>query len=195
MARLPDLIDFAQVHQLRIGAIRDLIEYRAATEHLVEKVTEKRVDTPHGPFTLSAFEDKTTGDVHLAMSRGDIHADHETLVRVHEPISVLDFLDPGSGRHSFPVDEALAAIAAAGRGVLILLYRPQSGQDLLATLTDAPSAPRPATRWDPRLFGVGAQILRALGVGKMKLMASPRKIPSMAGFGLEITGYLERPPR
>jgi len=193
MARLPDLIDFAQIHQLRIGAIRDLIEYRAATEHLVEKVSEKRVDTGYGPFTLSAFEDKTTGDVHLAMSCGSIEPGLETLVRVHEPISVLDFLDPRSGRHSFPVDEALRSIAAAERGVLILLYRPQSGQDLLAALTDAPSAPRPAIKWDPRLFGIGAQILRALGVGRMKLMASPRKIPSMAGFGLEITGYQERP--
>jgi 3,4-dihydroxy 2-butanone 4-phosphate synthase / GTP cyclohydrolase II len=193
MARLPDLIDFAQIHQLRIGAIRDLIEYRAATEHLVEKVSEKRVDTGYGPFTLSAFEDKTTGDVHLAMSCGRIEPGLETLVRVHEPISVLDFLDPRSGRHSFPVDEALRSIAAAERGVLILLYRPQSGQDLLAALTDAPSAPRPAIKWDPRLFGIGAQILRALGVGRMKLMASPRKIPSMAGFGLEITGYVEKP--
>jgi 3,4-dihydroxy 2-butanone 4-phosphate synthase/GTP cyclohydrolase II len=193
MARLPDLIEFARIHELRIGAIRDLIEYRAATEHLVEKVATKAVNTDYGPFTLSAFEDTTTGEVHLAMSCGAIEPGEETLVRVHEPISVLDFLDPGSGRHSFPVDQALKSIAATGRGVLILLYRPQSGQDLLAALTDAPSAPRPATKWDPRLFGVGAQILRALGVGKMRLMASPRKIPSMAGFGLEITGYLERP--
>jgi 3,4-dihydroxy 2-butanone 4-phosphate synthase / GTP cyclohydrolase II len=193
MARLPDLIEFARAHQLKIGAIRDLIEYRAATEHLVEKVAAKAVSTDYGPFTLSAFEDKTTGEVHLAMSCGAIEAGQETLVRVHEPISVLDFLDPRSGRHSFPVDEALRTIAAAGRGVLILLYRPQSGQDLLAALTDAPSAPRPATKWDPRLFGVGAQILRALGVGRMKLMSSPRKIPSMAGFGLEITGYVEKP--
>ena len=193
MARLPDLIDFAGAHRLKIGAIRDLIEYRAATEHLVEKVAVKAVTTDYGPFTLSAFEDKTTGEVHLAMSCGAIDASRETLVRVHEPISVLDFLDPNSGRHSFPVDEALRTIATAGCGVLILLYRPQSGQDLLAALTDAPSAPHPAIKWDPRLFGVGAQILRALGVGKMKLMSSPRKIPSMAGFGLEITGYVEKP--
>lgn len=193
MARLPDLIEFAREHGLKIGAIRDLIEYRAATEHLVEKVASKSVNTDYGPFTLSAFEDTTSGEVHLAMSCGTIDSQAETLVRVHEPISVLDFLDPHSGRHSFPVDDALRAIAAAGRGVLILLYQPQSGQDLLAALTDAPSSPRPATKWDPRLFGIGAQILRALGVGRMKLMSSPRKIPSMAGFGLEITGYLEQP--
>jgi 3,4-dihydroxy 2-butanone 4-phosphate synthase/GTP cyclohydrolase II len=72
MARLPDLLEFAQEHGLKIGAIRDLIEYRAATEHLVEKVSEKDVDTAHGRFRLSAFEDKTSGDVHFALSHGDI---------------------------------------------------------------------------------------------------------------------------
>ncbi|MBL8436768.1 MAG: 3,4-dihydroxy-2-butanone-4-phosphate synthase [Zoogloeaceae bacterium] len=193
MARLPDLVGFAAEHGLKIGAIRDLIEYRAATEHLVERIAAKPVDSPYGVLTLSAFRDNTSGDVHFALSHGEIDATRETLVRVHEPISVLDFLDPGSGRHSFPVDAALRTIAAAEQGVLILLYRPQSGEDLLATLTNDPAVPRPAAKWDPRLFGVGAQILRALGVGRMKLMASPRKIPSMAGFGLEITGYLEHP--
>ena len=190
MARLPDLIEFAAGHKLKIGAIRDLIEYRAATESLVERVSEKQVHTEYGHFTLTAFEDKTTGDVHLAMHCGSIDASVETLVRVHEPISVLDFLDPKSGRHSFPVDAALRTIAEAGSGVVILLYRPQSSRDLLAALTNDPSAPKPAVKWDPRLFGIGAQMLRDLNVGKMTLLASPRKIPSMAGFGLEICGYL-----
>lgn len=191
MARLPDLIGFAKEHGLKIGAIRDLIEYRAAHEKLVEKVAEKEVVNEYGRFTLYAFKDCTSDAVHLALSCGDIEPGSETLVRVHEPISVLDFIDPRSGRHTFPVDTAMQTIAEAGRGVLLLLYRPQSGQDLVAALTDAPSAPRPATKWDPRLFGIGAQILRALKVGRMKVLATPRKIPSMAGFGLEITGYME----
>ncbi len=190
MARLPDLIEFGREHDLKIGAIRDLIEHRAATEHLVEKVTEKEVDTPHGRFRLSAFEDKTSGDVHFALAHGDIRPDRETLVRVHEPISVVDFLDPESARHSFPVNDALASLAAAEAGVIVLLYRPQSGRELLASLNG--TADRPV-KWDARLFGVGAQILRALEVGKMRLLASPRKIPSMAGFGLEITGFVDKP--
>jgi 3,4-dihydroxy 2-butanone 4-phosphate synthase / GTP cyclohydrolase II len=188
MARLPDLVEFAREHGLKIGAIRDLIEYRAATEHLVEKVAEKEVDTPHGRFQLFAFEDRTSGDVHFALSRGQIDPARETLVRVHEPISVVDFLDPASGRHSFPVNQAMAAIAAAEAGVIVLLYRPQSGRDLLGSLTGTTDRP---VKWDPRLFGVGAQILRALNVGKMRLMSNPRKIPSMAGFGLEITGFVD----
>src|SRR5574343_476928 len=189
MARLPELIEFAKEHGLKIGAIRDLIEYRARTEKLIEKVSEKTVNTAHGPFRLCAFEDKTSGEVHLAMSYGEIRPDVEVLTRVHEPVSVLDFLDPASGRHSFPIDTTLRRIVEHGAGVLVLLYRPQSGQELLDQLAPA-SAPRPAQKWDPRLFGIGAQILRALQVGKMKLMASPRKIPSMAGFGLTLTGHV-----
>ncbi|NTV10336.1 MAG: 3,4-dihydroxy-2-butanone-4-phosphate synthase [Zoogloea sp.] len=188
MARLPQLIEFAKEHGLKIGAIRDLIGYRARTEKLVERVAEKTVQTPHGEFRLSAFEDKTSGEVHLALACGDIRPEVETLVRVHEPISVLDFIDPTSGRHSFPVDRALARIAAHGHGVMILLHRPQTGQELLDQLSGA-TAPA-AGKWDPRLFGIGAQILRDHHVGKMRLLASPRKIPSMAGFGLEVCGYL-----
>ncbi|HJV26584.1 MAG TPA: bifunctional 3,4-dihydroxy-2-butanone-4-phosphate synthase/GTP cyclohydrolase II [Aromatoleum sp.] len=188
MARLPDLVEFAKEHGLKIGAIRDLIQYRSANEHLVERVADKEVETAHGRFRLSAFEDKTTGEVHFALSKGEIRPERETLVRVHEPISVVDFLDPESGSHSFPVNQALAQLAQAEQGVIVLLYRPQSGSELLAGLR---GDGRPAAKWDARLFGVGAQILRDLKVGKMRLLASPRKIPSMAGFGLEITGFVE----
>ncbi len=189
MARLPDLVEFGRAHGIRIGAIRDLIEYRAATERLVECVAEKEVETAHGRLRLSAFEDKTSGAIHFALTHGVIEAARETLVRVHEPISVVDFLAPDSTHHSFPVDSAMQAIAGAEAGVIVLLYRPQSGRELLASLTGSRDG-RPQ-KWDPRLFGVGAQILKALGVGKMRLLSSPRKIPSMAGFGLEITGFAD----
>ena len=191
MARLPDLIPFAQAHGLKIGAIRDLIEYRAANETLVERVAEKQVETPQGRFTLAAFEDKTSGDIHFALVHGTITPEQETLVRVHEPISVVDFLDPESGLHSFPINSALGRIAKGERGVVVLLYRPQSGQELLAGLTGQGGSARP-NRWDPRLFGIGAQILRDLSVGRMRLMSNPRKIPNMAGFGLEITGFVDQ---
>ncbi len=191
MARLPDLVPFAQEHGLKIGAIRDLIEYRAATESLVERVADKEVDTAWGRFRLCAFEDRTSGDVHFAMSRGNINPQTETLVRVHEPISVVDFLDPGGARHSFPVGDALARLAQAECGVMVLLYRPQSGKDLLAGINGNNNTPRSA-RWDPRLFGVGAQILRDLNVGRMRVLAPRQKIPNMAGFGLEITGFVDQ---
>jgi 3,4-dihydroxy 2-butanone 4-phosphate synthase/GTP cyclohydrolase II len=193
MARLPDLIEFAAEHGLKIGTIADLIHYRSETEKLIERVAEKDIHNPHGTFRLAAFEDKTTGEVHLALSHGEIKADRETLVRVQEAASVLDFLDSKSPRASFNIDQALQTIAAADCGVIVLLRRPDSGQDLLAALRVSPTGtavPPQAAKWDPRTYGIGAQILLELGVGKMRLMSSPRKMPSMTGFGLEVCGYL-----
>ncbi|MDB5813759.1 MAG: ribB [Rhodocyclales bacterium] len=189
MARLPDLLLFAREHALKIGAIRDLIHYRAAVEKMVERVADKAVQTPHGEFRLAAFEDRTSGELHLAMYLGDIQRDIETLVRVHEPVSVLDFIDPSSSRHTYTVDAALARIAKHGHGALILLQRTENPEEMLAVLGVRKDQPQPATKWDPRIFGIGAQILRDLGVGKMRVLAAPRRIPSMSGFGLEVTGY------
>ena len=187
MARLPDLIEFAHRHQLKIGAIRDLIEYRAANENLIERIANKEIDTPYGHFRLTAFRDNTTNDVHFAVYHGDIRPETETLVRVHEPVSFIDFLDSSIASRSFPLQQAFKWLGKAEAGVAVLLYRPQTGQELLDYLVGK-SAPQ--ARWDARLFGVGAQILRSLNVGKMRVLSSPRKIPSMAGFGLEITGFL-----
>jgi 3,4-dihydroxy 2-butanone 4-phosphate synthase/GTP cyclohydrolase II len=190
MARLPDLIEFVKAHGLKIGAIADLIHYRSANERLVERVADKEIVCAHGSFRLCAFRDKTSEQVHLALAKGDIRPERETLVRVHEPISVLDFLDCQNRRHSFSVEQAMRAIAAHGAGVIVLMRRNESGQDVLAMLNgDTPSS-APSFTWDPRVYGIGAQILRELNVGKMRLLAQPRKMPSMTGFGLEITGYL-----
>ncbi|WP_018227840.1 bifunctional 3,4-dihydroxy-2-butanone-4-phosphate synthase/GTP cyclohydrolase II [Methyloversatilis universalis] len=189
MARLPDLIEFAAEHGLKIGAIRDLIAYRAANEALVREVSKREVSNAYGRFTLHGFEDTTTGEIHLALVKGDITPEVETLVRVHEPISVLDFLDAGNDRHSFSIDRAMQLINEAGSGVIVMLRRTETDADLRGLLTDPTAAP--AVRWDARTFGVGAQILRSLNVRKMRLLASPRKIPSMAGFDLELTGYLQ----
>ncbi|BBO22298.1 MAG: riboflavin biosynthesis protein RibBA [Candidatus Desulfobacillus denitrificans] len=190
MARLPDLIEFAKAHNLKIGAIADLIHYRNENETLVERIAEKDVACAHGDFRLTGYRDKTSGDVHLALVKGKIDPEGETLVRVHEPITVLDFLDCQSDRHSFSVDRAMRTIARHGSGVIVLLRRASSTPDLVAALQGEGEATRPAAKWDPRLYGIGAQILRDLGVRRMKLLASPRKMPSMAGFQLEITGYL-----
>ena len=189
MARLPDLTPFAQKHGLKVGAIRDLIHYRAAVEKLVERIADKPVPTAHGEFRLAAFSDRTSGEIHLAMYLGQFDSQTETLVRVHEPVSALDFLDPTSSRHTYSLDQALARIAANGHGVLILLRRPETQVEMLAALGVKAEAQKPAAKWDPRLFGIGAQILRDLGVSRMRVMAHPMRLPSMKGFGLEITGY------
>jgi 3,4-dihydroxy 2-butanone 4-phosphate synthase / GTP cyclohydrolase II len=187
MARLPDLVEFARLHGLKIGAIVDLIHYRSQTERLIERVGERPIRTAEGDFRLVTFRDKLTDATHLALTRGEIVPERETLVRVHEPLSVVDLLDYGSRAHSWTIPAALAAIARAERGVLVLLHRPESAQELRQrAVADQPAA---ETRVDLRNYGIGAQILRDLNVGRMRLLARPRKMPSMAGFGLEVTGY------
>ena len=189
MARLPDLVEFARLHGLRIGAIADLIHYRSQTESLVERIGERPVRMPEGEFRLVTYRDKLTDATHLALARGSIVPERETLVRVHEPLSVVDFLDSGSRTHSWTIAAALSAIARAGRGVLVLLHRPESASELRQrALTDQPAA---EPRVDLRNYGIGAQILRDLNVGKMRLLARPRKMPSMTGFGLEVTGHAD----
>jgi 3,4-dihydroxy 2-butanone 4-phosphate synthase/GTP cyclohydrolase II len=190
MARLPDLIAFGAQHGLKIGAIADLIHYRSQNEMLVERVADRLVQTVYGAFRLIAYRDMSTRDTHIALVRGDIAPDAETLVRVHEPLSVMDFLDVTGGGHSWPILAALEAIAEAGSGVLLLLHRPETPEALLARID--PGADAGARGPDLRDYGIGAQILRDLGVGRMKLLSSPRRMPSMAGWGLEVTGYRER---
>ncbi len=199
MARLPDLIEFADLHSLKIGTIADLIHYRSANESLVRRTVEREIDTASGRFKLIAYRDKPTGASHLVMARGEISADRETLVRVHEPLSVIDLLETGTGVHSWGIGEALAAIAKNGTGVMVLLNCSQSDDALEARLSDdspdARSSRRSDRSADLRTYGIGAQILRDLGVGRMRLMATPRKMPSMTGFGLEVLGYADLPKR
>ena len=130
MARLPDLIVFAQSHDLKIGTIADLIQYRSRTERLVERIAERPLTTAHGAFRLVVYRDKLTDATHLALVRGPLSPDTETLVRVHEPLSVMDLLDSGSTSHSWTISAALAGVANAGRGVVVLLHRPESAQEL-----------------------------------------------------------------
>src|SRR3989440_1698562 len=191
MARLPDLMNFAAEHQLKIGTIADLIEYRSRNESLVSRTLERDIETAWGRFHLIAYRDLALGSIHLALVLGTPAGGRETLVRVHEPLSIVDLLDAGPGTHSWGVGEALAAIREAGEGAMVLLNCTQSTDALQARLGEVrPVAGRAA---DLRLYGIGAQILRDLGIGRMRLLAEPRKMPSMAGFGLEGAGYVSGP--
>ena len=194
MARLPDLQIFAAQHGLKIGTIADLIAYRSRTESLVHKVSSRPMHTAHGEFTANAYKDMTSGAVHMALVKGTWGADAEVLARVHEPLSVLDALEPNRVMHSWGLDAALARISVEGTGVVVLLNCGESGEQLLNQFDGtARSAHGPERgRMDLRSYGVGAQILRDCGVQKMRLMGNPRRMPSMTGYGLEITGYLSK---
>ena len=189
MARLPDLVEIAQRHQIKIGSIADLIHYRSETEKLIERAVERTVATLYGEMRLIAYRDKIANETHLALVKGTPTANQECLVRVHEPLSVFDLLDSTSRTHSWSLINALQAISKASSGVVVLLNHSESGEDLIARIQGADEPIR--YNQELRTYGIGSQILLDLGVRKMRLMATPRKMPSMMGFGLEITGYLE----
>ncbi len=191
MARLPDLIAFAQEHRLKIGTIADLIEDRSRNEALIERAGARPLVTAQGEFDCTAFRDRS-GGLHLALTHGRWSEDDEVLVRVHEPLSVLDLLDVGAPcRHSWPLPRALAVLQANPRSAAVLL---NCGEDVAALvphlLPSASGLVRPRGQMDLRTYGIGAQILRELGIAKMKLLGSPRRMPSMTGYGLEVTGFV-----
>jgi 3,4-dihydroxy 2-butanone 4-phosphate synthase/GTP cyclohydrolase II len=187
MARLPELEVFAQQHGLKIGTIADLITYRSRNETLIERIGTRTLETVHGGFDCAVFRDRT-GQIHLALSTGHWQADDEVLVRVHEPLSVLDLLDAGAQQHSWPLPQALQALRESGRGVAVLLNCQREAELLVADLLPSGDTNR-STTMDLRTYGVGVQILRELGVRRMCLLSNQRRMPSMAGFGLEVTGF------
>jgi len=159
-------------------------------------VAERPMRTACGTFRAVMYRDTPSGAPHLALVHGVIHPDRETLVRVHEPTSLLDVLEVGKSTHSWSVSSALEAISQAEAGVVILLNCDGASSDLVAEFqqlieqdrtgeTCGPAAPR----MDLRTYGIGAQILKDLNVGNMKLLARPVRMPSMTGFSLTVTGY------
>ena len=192
MARLPDLQLFAAEHGIKIGTIADLIEYRSKTESLIEQVAQRPLQTAFANFTLTAFRDKPGQGVHLALHLGRWQPSDVVCVRVHEPLSVLDALESKRAMHSWSLDASLAYIAQAGKGVVVLLNCGESSDQLLAQIsgTARPSHGPDQGKLDLRTYGIGAQILRACGVRRMQLLGSPRRSPGLAGYDLEVAGYL-----
>ncbi len=198
MARLPDLITFADRHGLKIGTIVDLIQYRNETESMVQRLAERELTTAYGTFRAVAYRDLPSGSPHVALVKGEIEPERDALVRVHEPTTLLDLLDTGASLHSWSLPDSLKAVAASESGVVVLLNcAPEAEQWFGAfsaldekSRTGAVPAPidRSASR-ELRAHGIGAQILRDLDVQRMRLLGRPRKMPSMTGFALTVTGW------
>ncbi|HEY5665679.1 MAG TPA: 3,4-dihydroxy-2-butanone-4-phosphate synthase [Gammaproteobacteria bacterium] len=207
MARRDDLFGFAREHGLRIGTIADLIEYRLAHEESVEPIAELDIETRHGPFRMICFEDHVNRTVHLALVRGDVDTEEPTLVRVHRQDTLGDVIGIVDPRLSRPLDDALGQVADAGAGVVVVLRQPESARDFVRAVRGLQSAPdaglvelrdgdpssrgRPRRTMDLRTFGTGAQVLRALGVRKMRVIGAPKLIHGLSGFGLEVVEYID----
>lgn len=197
MARRPDLEKFAELHDLKIGTIADLISYRLENEMTVQRLSQCHMPTQYGDFDLYSYQDTVNSQVHLAMVLGDVKADEETLVRVHMADPLADILGSTREAAHWPLDKVMAQIQERGKGVLVVLRQPDQNLQLAAKIElyqqqdrgDATSTVK--SGWDLRTFGVGAQILADVGVRKMRVIGTPTKLTGLSGFGLELAGYVE----
>jgi 3,4-dihydroxy 2-butanone 4-phosphate synthase/GTP cyclohydrolase II len=197
MARRDDLIRFAREHSLRIGTIADLIEYRLAHEESVEAISDLEVQTRHGAFRMICFEDHVNRTVHIALVRGEVDPAQATLVRVHRQDTLGDVLGVQSAKLGWPLDDAMRRIAEAGNGVIIVLRQPETAREFVRAVrglgaeTAPPRIDTGGKTMDLRTFGTGAQVLRALGVKKMRVLGAPRLLHGLSGFGLELVEYVD----
>ncbi len=201
MARRPDLQVFAQRHGLKIGTIADLIRHRLRNERSIERVSEQIVQTELGEFRLFAYEDRVSREVHLALAKGCL--DQEApLVRVHVADALRDLLGIQADPRAWTLRDAMQRVASAGNGVIVILRDRESSGDLLESVralaspgdaaAPGPSSAVPAAQRSEVLktFGIGAQILKDLGVKRMRVLSAPKQIHGIAAFGLEIESYV-----
>lgn len=198
MARRPDLEIFAEKHGLKIGTIVDLIHYRIAHERTVSRKDSYQVQTEHGEFTLHTFDDTIQGGTHLAFSLGELTPDVPALVRVHIANTLRDVCDVVNPSSSWSFSAALARIAQEGRGVAVLLsgddYAEDISQTIVAAFDEESGAPRQSRNGHDLTIGTGSQILRDLGVGKMRLLSYPSKYHAISGFDLEVVEFVPFEP-
>jgi len=190
MARRPDLETFAAEHDLKIGTIEDLISYKLKNEKTIERLAECDFPTAYGDLKLLAYQNNLDQAVHYAVVKGEIKSDEPVLVRVHMEDKLLDTF---RSTHSsgWPLDDALSRIGEADCGVAVILSNTSQDKQILNWMTSHDnSGHNDEKNYDMRTDGVGAQILMDIGVHKMRLMAAPKVIHGLAGFGLEVTEYV-----
>ncbi|NQX88566.1 MAG: 3,4-dihydroxy-2-butanone-4-phosphate synthase [Halioglobus sp.] len=189
------LADFARQHELKIGSIADLIHFRMVNERTIRRIREGMIDTEYGRFRLTVYRDQTGAGIHLALSRGDIQAEQPTLVRVHVQSVMRDLVTSKvSDRPAWSFGNCLKAVAERGKGVIVLLSKPEHAGRLLASVDMALGAGDASAAPSPDIYtsvGLGSQILKDLGVGKIQLMGAPIKYNAISGFDLEVLEFVD----
>ena len=195
MARRPDLEIFSRKHDIKIGTIADLIRYRLEMEHNVERISEKVIETAFGEFTMVCYDDHVNRAVHVALVRGDLGKDVTPLVRVHLQDTLGDVIGVQSRSLGWPLSAAIERIAKEEAGVIVLLRNQESSKHFMDTFETL------GQPWDElenrrsgdavlRTYGIGAQILRDLGLTKIRVLSAPKHMYAISGFDLEITEYV-----
>jgi 3,4-dihydroxy 2-butanone 4-phosphate synthase/GTP cyclohydrolase II len=200
MARRPQLEAFAREHGLKIGTIADLIRYRLQHEESVERIADRPVRTEFGEFRLLCYEDHVGRNVHLALVHGDLSAVDAPLVRVHVQDTLGDVVGIQSPELGWPLRSAMRQIAEAGAGVVVLLRYVETPPQLMAAVKSLGTGDAHGRSGGPnpgaqvlRNYGTGAQILRDLGVRRMRVLSAPKQMHGISGFGLEVVEYVDTP--
>ena len=196
LANAAALVDFADKHDITVGRVTDLVDYRLNHYRTVDLIRSGTIMTRYGDFMLSVYQESTQGHVHVALSVGDIHVDRPTLVRVHTTASMRDLLSVTSTEQvSWSIQDSLSRVAAEGSGVVVLINKEETDADLLTQVDAVLGADLPDDSQQRSVgysqVGMGAQILRDLGVGKIRLMGAPVKYNALEGFGLEVVEFVE----
>lgn len=198
MARRPQLEVFAKEHGLKIGSIADLIRYRLENEESLECISEQTVQTDFGEFKLVCFEDHVNRNVHLALVRGDLTGPEPPLVRVHVQHTLGDIIGVQSSTLGWPLRSAMRRIADSDNGVVVVLCYEESPRQLVESIRNLSGSrvqdlPPNSGITILRSYGTGAQILRKLGVTRMRVLSAPKQMHAISGFGLEVVDYVDGP--
>jgi 3,4-dihydroxy 2-butanone 4-phosphate synthase/GTP cyclohydrolase II len=196
MARRPDLERFAKKQGIRIGTIADLIRYRLEKERNVERITEQPVDTAHGRFMMVCYDDRINRAVHVALVKGDIATANNPLVRVHLQDTLGDIIGVKDRSLGWPLESAIERITREDAGVIVILREQESSRDFIDAVEglgreSSELEERQGGDAVLRTYGVGAQILRDLGLSKFRVLSAPKHMYAISGFDLEITEYVE----
>ena len=194
MARLPELRVLADKLNLKLISIKDLVEYRMRTERIVTKEVETEIESEeYGKFKVAAYKQSTTGDVHLAIYRGDIREDQATAVRVHSNTATGDIIGLFFDGYASKLERAMRILSEEPCGVFLYMRHGEKGDQIIQKLKEVDNDPDndPRVASEQRDFGIGAQILRDLNVGKIKLISSSaKKRVGLIGYGLEIVDQI-----
>lgn len=195
MARLDDLAEFCEQHQIKIGTIADLIRYRLANEPTVHRASETIVQTDYGEMRAIAYVDEVRGDTHLALVQGNIDASVPSLLRVHVFTGLYEVIDAVSPEHPWSIRSALQRIAdEGGPGAVVILNYRQGSRELVDLIQGSSAVTAEShSSSDMRIVGIGSQIAADIGFGKLRVLGTPLKMHGLSGFGLEVVEYVSQP--
>ncbi|MBC8227702.1 MAG: 3,4-dihydroxy-2-butanone-4-phosphate synthase [Gammaproteobacteria bacterium] len=196
MARRSDLVEFGKKHGINIGTIADLIRYRISNEQSIERMHEEEINTEFGDFNLITFQDHINREVHFALTKGSIHQDSIPLVRVHVSNTIRDSVGIDNKNLGWPLKSAMKQISQSDTAVLVVLCYQEMPEDLMNMVKHLTSNKENKTNKNNasilRNYGTGSQILREIGIKKMRVVSEPKQMQAISGFDLEIVEYIDK---